>query len=64
MPSDLTLKAMNAVHRTVLTLTRGRVGWTAERYGRSKVWKNTREWTQTAAPDLFTCAEVEIDCTR
>ena len=28
MPSDLTLKAMNAVHRTVLTLTRGRVGWT------------------------------------
>ena len=29
MPSDLTLKAMNAVHRTVLTLTRGRVGWTA-----------------------------------
>jgi hypothetical protein len=43
---------------------KGRVGWTAERYGRSKVWKNTREWTQTAAPDLFTCAEVEIDCTR
>ena len=43
---------------------KGRVGWTAERYGRSKVWKNTREWTQAAAPDLFTCAEVEIDCAR
>jgi len=43
---------------------KGRLGWTAERYGRSKVWKNTREWTQTSAPDLFTCNEVEIDCTR
>ena len=29
MPSDLTLKAMNAVHRAVLMVTGGRVGWTA-----------------------------------
>lgn len=29
MPSDLALKTMNAVHRAVLTLTRGRLGWTA-----------------------------------
>ena len=43
---------------------KGRLDWTAERYGRSKVWKNTREWTQTSAPDLFTCKDVEIDCTR
>ena len=43
---------------------KARLGWTAETYGRSKVWKNTREWTQTSAPDLFTCREVEIDCTR
>jgi len=40
-----------------------RLGWTADVYGRSKVWKNTREWTQASAPDLFTCADVEIDCT-
>lgn len=30
MPSDLVLKAMNAVHHVVLTVTRGRVGWTAQ----------------------------------
>ena len=40
-----------------------RLDWTAESYGHSKVWKNTREWTQASAPDLFTCTEVEIDCT-
>jgi deazaflavin-dependent oxidoreductase (nitroreductase family) len=28
MPSDLAFKAMNAVHRTALRLTRGRLGWT------------------------------------
>jgi len=43
---------------------KARLDWTAERYGHSKVWKNTREWTQTTAPDLFTCKEVEIDCTQ
>jgi deazaflavin-dependent oxidoreductase (nitroreductase family) len=29
MPNDLTLKTMNAVHRVALTLTGGRVGWSA-----------------------------------
>ncbi|MCY7373512.1 MAG: nitroreductase family deazaflavin-dependent oxidoreductase [Spirochaetaceae bacterium] len=29
MPSDLVLKAMNAIHRTVLTVSGGRVGWAA-----------------------------------
>ena len=29
MPSDLTLKAMNALHRALLKATFGRVGWTA-----------------------------------
>lgn len=29
MPSDRTLKAMNAVHRLILGVTRGRAGWTA-----------------------------------
>ncbi len=28
MPSDLTLKAMNAVHRAALKVTGGRIGWT------------------------------------
>jgi deazaflavin-dependent oxidoreductase (nitroreductase family) len=28
MPSDLTLKAMNAVHRAALKITGGRIGWT------------------------------------
>jgi deazaflavin-dependent oxidoreductase (nitroreductase family) len=28
MPSDLTFKVMNAVHRTVLKVTAGRKGWT------------------------------------
>jgi deazaflavin-dependent oxidoreductase (nitroreductase family) len=28
VPSDLTFKAMNAVHRAVLMVTGGRVGWT------------------------------------
>ena len=41
-----------------------RLDWTAEVYGHSKVWKNTREWTQAAAPDMFTCREIDIDCTR
>jgi deazaflavin-dependent oxidoreductase (nitroreductase family) len=31
VPSDLTLKTMNAVHRTLLKLTGGRVGWRAAR---------------------------------
>lgn len=31
MPSDATLKALNAVHRAVLTITRGRLGWSAYR---------------------------------
>jgi hypothetical protein len=43
---------------------KARLDWTAETYGRSKVWRNTREWTQASAPDLFTCKEVDIDCTR
>jgi deazaflavin-dependent oxidoreductase (nitroreductase family) len=29
MPADFVLKAMNNMHRTVLTLTGGRIGWTA-----------------------------------
>ena len=39
-----------------------RLGWTAETYGRSKVWRNTHEWTQGSAPDLFTCTQAGRDC--
>ena len=26
-----------------------RIGWTADKYGSTKVWKNTKEWTESAA---------------
>ena len=29
MPSDLVMKTMNCVHRTMMTVTGGRIGWTA-----------------------------------
>ena len=31
MPSDLTLKAMNGIHRTLLKVTGGKFGWEAQR---------------------------------
>jgi len=31
MPSDLTLKAMNGLHRTLLKITGGKFGWEAQR---------------------------------
>jgi deazaflavin-dependent oxidoreductase (nitroreductase family) len=31
MPSDLTLKAMNGIHRTLLKVTGGRFGWEAQK---------------------------------
>jgi hypothetical protein len=34
---------------------KARLGWTADRYGRTSVWRNTREWTTTAVPALFQC---------
>ena len=44
-------------------LEKERLGWTAERYGHTRVWKNTREWTMEVAPHLFTCgADRESDC--
>ena len=44
-------------------LEKGRLGWTAERYARTRVWKNTREWTLGAAPGLFQCGlDGQTDC--
>jgi hypothetical protein len=32
-----------------------RLGWTSERYARTRVWSNTREWTLSSVPALFEC---------
>jgi hypothetical protein len=40
-----------------------RIGWTAERYGETKVWKNTKELTMVLAPHLFSCgSDGKADC--
>lgn len=44
-------------------LEKERLGWTASRYGHTRVWKNTREWTMEVAPNLFHCgSDGESDC--
>ena len=44
-------------------LGKRRLGWTAEQYSRTRVWRNTREWTKDAAPVLFQCgADQQSDC--
>jgi hypothetical protein len=41
-----------------------RLGWTAEKYGQSKVWRGTRELTIAYAPQLFRCGDDgKSDCT-
>jgi hypothetical protein len=40
---------------------KARLGWTEERYGETKVWKNTREWTLDDVPSLFHCG-ADGDC--
>jgi hypothetical protein len=41
-----------------------RLGWTTEEYSQTKVWKNTREWTQSSVPSLFACGPNHLsDCT-
>lgn len=40
-----------------------RLGWTAEQYGQTRVWRNTREWTVAAVPALFQCgADHQSEC--
>jgi ribosomal protein L40E len=40
-----------------------RLGWSAEKYGESRVWKNTKEWTTSEVPSLFRCgADGHSDC--
>jgi len=40
-----------------------RLGWTADKYGKTKVWKNTRELTMALVPNLFICGtDGKSDC--
>jgi hypothetical protein len=40
-----------------------RLGWNGDAYGHTRVWRNTREWTQSSLPHLFTCgADGRSDC--
>ena len=40
-----------------------RLGWTADKYGQTKVWKNTKELTAATVPQLFTCGpDLRSDC--
>lgn len=53
----------NALRRSWLERTQ--LGWTSERYGDTRVWKNTREWTTRSLPALFQCgADGQSDCLR
>lgn len=42
---------------------KSRMGWTADKYSETKVWKNTRELTMSEVPQLFRCGlEGNADC--
>jgi hypothetical protein len=42
---------------------KSRIGWTADKYGETKVWKNTKELTIGEVPQLFRCGlEGKSDC--
>jgi hypothetical protein len=42
---------------------KSRIGWTADNYGETKVWKNTKEWTTSDVSSLFQCgADSHGDC--
>jgi hypothetical protein len=42
---------------------KSRLGWTADKYGESKVWKNTLELTMSEVPELFRCGpQGQSDC--
>jgi hypothetical protein len=44
-------------------LQKHRLGWTADAYSQTRVWRNTREWTVRSVPALFRCgADRRSDC--
>ena len=49
-------------HRQVW-LQKHKLGWTQERYGQTRVWKNVREFTAKFAPEMFRCGpDGHSDC--
>jgi hypothetical protein len=39
------------------------LGWTVDRYGTTRVFRNTREWTEQSIPNLFRCGpDGRSDC--
>jgi hypothetical protein len=42
---------------------KARLGWTKDKYGRTRVWKNVSEFTRRQAPKLFACGpDGQQDC--
>ena len=42
---------------------KSKLDWTAEKYEKTKVWKNTREATLSLVPELFRCGpDAQSDC--
>lgn len=40
-----------------------RLGWTADNYGQTRVWRNVREWSESSVPALFQCGpDSHSDC--
>ena len=40
-----------------------RLGWTADKYGQTRVWNNTKELTAANVPWMFSCgADGRSDC--
>jgi hypothetical protein len=49
-------------HRQIW-LHKHKLGWTQEKYGQTRVWKNVREFTARFAPELFRCGpNGQSDC--
>lgn len=43
--------------------TKSRIGWTADKYSETKVWKNTKDLTMSEVPQLFRCGtDGKSDC--
>ena len=44
---------------------KAQIGWTADKYSQTRVWKNTQEWTAAQVPGLFTCGlDGRSDCVQ
>ncbi|HEV7396737.1 MAG TPA: hypothetical protein VGN86_09540 [Pyrinomonadaceae bacterium] len=42
-----------------------KLGWTADKYGATRVWVNTRDLTSASVPSLFTCGtDGHSDCVK